>query len=196
MDIDFPEEWDDSIPMPLVFREDKATQLAARLLELAGGRLNVLPLVKMVYLADRTCLERYGRPVTWDTFYNMPNGPVVSSTMDCINAEAEQDAPYWSQFIGPRSGDSVMLVGPVVPDQLSRAEIEAVDQVFLEHRDKTVGEWIAFAHDLPEWENPAPKKRQLLRYRHLLASVGWRPDEITEAIHSLTAEATADLVLG
>src|SRR5690606_15384011 len=104
------------------FREDRATQVASRLLELAGGSLNVLPLVKLVYLVDRTCLERFGRPVTFDSFYNMANGPVVSSTLDCINAETEEDAPIWSRHISRRTGNSVRLIRPAAPLDLSRAE--------------------------------------------------------------------------
>jgi uncharacterized phage-associated protein len=182
--------------MPLVFREDKATQVASRMLEMAGGSLGVLPLVKLVYVVDRTCLERYGRPVTFDTFYNMAHGPVVSSTMDCINAQTNDDAPVWSRHVGRRDGHSVQLLKPAEPYALSAAEEAVIEDVFREHGHKSIGEWIEFSHSLPEWENPAPKKRHGFRYRDILKAAGWNDEDVAQAVHDLTAEARATLLFG
>lgn len=39
-------------PMRLHFREDKATQAAARLIKHAGGTMNHMKLIKLLYLAE------------------------------------------------------------------------------------------------------------------------------------------------
>ena len=50
--------------MMLLFNEAKATQAAARLLFLRGGTMSYVKLIKLLYLADREALIRWGRPVT------------------------------------------------------------------------------------------------------------------------------------
>ncbi|MGH7718763.1 MAG: hypothetical protein ACREON_07970 [Gemmatimonadaceae bacterium] len=50
--------------MPLRYREDKTTQAAARLIEREGGEINVMKLVKLLYLAERRALLEWGRPIT------------------------------------------------------------------------------------------------------------------------------------
>lgn len=67
------------------YREDKATQTAARLLSHAGGRLPVLKLMKLLYLAERRAIVEYGRPMVFDSYCSMPHGPVMSFTLDRIN---------------------------------------------------------------------------------------------------------------
>lgn len=178
-----------------VFREDKATQVACRLLQLSGTPLSVLKLVKLVYLADRTSLQRFGRPITFDTFYAMTHGPVVSSTMDCINA-MEDEAPIWSSFISPRAGNEVSLIKPADPKDLSRVEENVLDEIIAEHGAKTPGELRNFTHGLPEYSDPSPSKRKRIRYRDVLGVVGWSVEDIEEAIADLTAEITAARLVG
>jgi len=55
------------------FNEAKATQAAALLLKLRGGRMNYMKLIKLLYLVDRTALIRWGRPVTFDSYCSMPH---------------------------------------------------------------------------------------------------------------------------
>jgi uncharacterized phage-associated protein len=182
--------------MASTFREDKATQVASRLLELAGGSLNVLPLVKLVYMVDRTSLARYGYPVTMDTFYNLRAGPVVSSTFDCIKKGTSKNTPVWSKHIAPRDGNSVTLLEAAEPTELSPADEAIIAEVFQEHGQKSVDEWMVFAHSLPEWRNPAPMRSRRFRYRDLLVSVGWSPGEADAAIGDLLAELHADRLFG
>jgi uncharacterized phage-associated protein len=66
-----------------MLREDKATQLAAYLIGKAGGRLNNLVLQKMMYYTEREMILKWGTPVTYDQFYSLPYGPVLSTTPVC-----------------------------------------------------------------------------------------------------------------
>ena len=67
------------------FYPDKDRILAA-VLYLMNLRpaLTVYPLVKSVYFADRWHLNRYGRPVTYDSYSAMEQGPVPSMTYDML----------------------------------------------------------------------------------------------------------------
>jgi len=67
-----------------MFNETKATQAAARFLHLADDHLNYMVLIKLLYLADREALVRWGRPITFDTYYTMKYGPMLSNVHDLI----------------------------------------------------------------------------------------------------------------
>lgn len=181
-----------------VFREDKATQVASRLLQLSGNRLSILKLVKLVYLADRASLERFGRPITFDKFYAMAHGPIVSSTMDCINASDvwPNSAPIWTRFISQRDGNEVSLVEPAPPRDLSRAEEAIIDEVFGTHGHKTPWELANYTHGLAEYHDPTPNKRQFFRYRDVLRAVGWNDEDIRAATADLIAETKAAQIVG
>ena len=64
------------------FNEVKATQAAARLLRNRGGRMSYMKLIKLLYLADREALSRWGRPITTDKYVSMDKGPVLSRVLD------------------------------------------------------------------------------------------------------------------
>ena len=59
----------------MAFREDKATALAAAFLERAGGELEYLKLLKLMYLAERESLRVLGSSLMEDTFVSMKHGP-------------------------------------------------------------------------------------------------------------------------
>jgi len=91
------------------FREDKTTQAAARLLKLRGGAMSNCKLITLLYLLDREALLRWGRPVTYDCYYSMPHGPVLSYTLDLIHGEEAGGSTYWSRFIASKSNHEVRL---------------------------------------------------------------------------------------
>jgi uncharacterized phage-associated protein len=47
-----------------------------------------IKLIKLLYLADREALLRWGRPITTDRHVSMPKGPVVSQIYDLITRRA------------------------------------------------------------------------------------------------------------
>ena len=71
------------------FNEAKATEAAARLIELRGGKMSYRKLIKLLYLADREALLRWGRPVTTDRYVSIDHRPVVSNVYELIRAEPQ-----------------------------------------------------------------------------------------------------------
>lgn len=49
-----------------------------------GIRLDQYKIVKLIYLADKEHLNRYGRPITFDRIVAMENGPVASKAYDIL----------------------------------------------------------------------------------------------------------------
>jgi uncharacterized phage-associated protein len=138
------------------YREDKATQAAARLLKLRGGTMSHLKLIKLLYLVERESLTRLGRPLTYDTYSSLPHGPVLSATLDRINTGECYRGGYWDRVISPKVRYEVSLRDPaVVPnDQLSPAEEALIDEVFAKYGRLKRWELVELTHELPEWIDP------------------------------------------
>jgi len=144
--------------MRLPFNEAKATQVAARFLHLAEGRLNYMVLIKLMYLADREALLRWGSPVTFDDFYSMHKGPILSRVLNLIT-EMPDDEQYWAQCISAPEQWEVCLKKDAGNDQLSEAEDELIDEVFKTYSEfvRKPFQFVDYLHqNLPEWNKDIP----------------------------------------
>lgn len=157
-----------------MFRQDKATQMAAKFLTLSNKPLPYLLLIKMLYKADREMLLKHGKPITYDQWYAMEFGPVLSSTLDLIRAGANEST-YWSDHIST-VGYDVALKSDPGDDDLSRAEDAIIEQTFREwgHMDK----WdvVDITHTFPEWENPG-KSSTPIAYKAVLKINGFSRED-------------------
>ena len=141
--------------MKLLFNEAKATQAAARLLKLRGGRMSCVKLVKLLYLADREALIRLGRPITTDCYVSTDNGPVVSRIYDLIrNEPAPNSVRIWARFISDPEDYEVSLLGDPGEGELSRAEEHLLDEVFEQHGQDSRWAIVDYTYGLPEWTCP------------------------------------------
>ena len=181
--------------MHLRYREDKATQAAARLLTLAGGAMNHMKLIKLLYLADRRALLSSGRPITFDWYVSMPHGPELSFTLDKINDVAPPDgSSYWHTVISERKGNEVCLLGPAPSDQLSAAEEQLLDATYAEFGAMSQWQIRDFSHSLPEWRDPDGSSVPI-RIKDILLSEGLSEDDAREVLEALGAEEFADRLL-
>jgi uncharacterized phage-associated protein len=141
--------------MRLRFNEAKATQAAALMLKLRGSSMSYLKLIKLLYLADREALLRWGRPVTTDSYVSMDNGPVVSRIYNLIREEPEDEASaVWRKYITEPRHYEVALTGDPGNSELSRAEEELMHEVFDKFGRKSRWELRDYSHSLPEWNDP------------------------------------------
>jgi uncharacterized phage-associated protein len=170
------------MPMPRWrYREDKATQAAARLLKLRGGRMSHLKLVKLLYLAEREALIRLGAPLTYDAYVSMPHGPVLSGTLDRINERENYEAGYWDTYIAPKQNNEVSLRrrDQVPNDQLSPIEEQLIDEVFQKYGRLSRWELRDLTHRLPEWTDPQGSMLPIAP-ADILRSEGYTDDDIAE----------------
>jgi hypothetical protein len=137
------------------FNEKKATQAAVRLLERSGGSTPMMTLVRMLYLADREAILRWGRPITGDRFVFLRRGPVLIQVLDLLTEGGEpQAAPSpWAARIRHRDG-AVAFDGAGDDPQLSDEEREVLDEVARQHGDKAPGDLAGLTRLLPEWREP------------------------------------------
>ena len=178
------------------YREDKTVQAAARFLQHAGGAMNYMKLIKLLYVMDRMALSRWGHPVTYDRYVSMPHGPVLSFTLDRINEGDEPDCPgYWSKFISPPSAYEVSLVENPQDDDLSEAETGLIDDIYSEYGDRDQWQLRDHCHEhFSEWKNPEGSSFAI-DYRDILEAVGKTEAEIREIIGELESFAATEQIL-
>ena len=73
-----------------MFEKDRAEQIVAFFaMQEPSKKINIMKVVKLVYLADRKNIEKYGDPISDDDYVSMKKGPVCSQTLDMLNAVKE-----------------------------------------------------------------------------------------------------------
>lgn len=175
----------EATPVRLRFNEVKATQAAGLLLELRGGTMSYLKLIKLLYLADREALLRWDRPITTDRWVSMDNGPVVSRIYGLIREEpAPGVSGEWARHIQPSDRYDVSLAEPAGDDELSPAEIKLLRQIFALHGRKNRWDLVAYCHELPEWRNPNGSSVPI-EVEDILRGESRPADEIAEVLAEL-----------
>jgi len=161
---------------------------SARLPGLTKGKI-----CKLVFLADKLHLVRYGRPITGDDLYAMEHGPVPSQTLNLMNAfEAGADDPNvrrLAEFVAlDRSFHYPHYASARTPDldSLSPSDVKALDEVIQAHGQKTFRELRLLTHECDAykkaWEGPRTEDRALMRFEDLFE------DEDPDAIEGVKEE--------
>ncbi len=155
-----------------------------------------MKLIKLLYFVDREALIRWGRPITFDWYYSLPHGPILSFTLNLINEDPEPNGPtYWHNFISERRVHEVELLRDPPMDQLSDAEKALISEMFerLGHMDQW--ELRDLSHKLPEWRDPQGS-RLSIEIGEILLGAKIPPDVAKEICEALEAEDVAARLLG
>jgi len=117
--------------------------------------MSYMKLIKLLYLADRDALDKWGRTITTDTYVSMDKGPVLSHVLDRINeGPFPGDASFWAQHITSSGGYEVTLTIDPDGELLSEAEDELLDKIFKVYGHLSRWEIVDLVHTLPEWKDP------------------------------------------
>lgn len=116
-----------------------------------------IKLLKLLYLAERDAMAKWGDSISGDRFVSMPHGPVLSQTYDLIKGHCQNESP-WQQAIQDEANYEVSLKDGIQfddLDELSRAEIRILESVYERFGHMQRFELVDYTHDYcPEWENP------------------------------------------
>src|SRR6202166_1243287 len=144
--------------MRLPFNQAKATQAAAHLLRARRGVMNYQLLIKLLYLADRAALIRWGRPISTDRYVSMKHGPVLSNVFDLVNfGSLSEKAGSWSSMISNPSGYDVSLEREISEEdfeELSVAERKLLDEIWGKYGALDEWDLVDLLHDVGEWQDP------------------------------------------
>jgi len=131
----------------------KAIAATSYLAEKTGDTLYIV--MKMMYLADKAHLDRYGRFIAGDWYVAMEKGPVPSETYKLLSAlrdgEAADNTEGAAKQIKVLKDQSIVSIGRENYDELSDSDIECLDAIIETYR--RVGKWSVkdMSHD-EVWE--------------------------------------------
>ena len=166
------------------YNESKAMAMAAFFLERAGGRLNDIKLMKLMYLAEREALLKMNATVTGDSFVIMMHGQVLSNTLRRMSPHLEaggDPALIWRDYILPcESGtDNEISLRKSAPSDefLSKFELSLLSGVWDEFSGMDKWQIRDFCHKLPECQE-IPSGRIPLDVADILYAEGLSQEEV------------------
>lgn len=123
-----------------------------------GKSLDKIKIIKLMYLADKYHLLKYGRTITNDNFYAMPNGPIGSVTLDILNFSNTEafnidEGNYTKKYI-EKKGTYAFVAKDVKCDfnRLSKSDKEVLDFIFDNFAKMDKWALVDFTHKYPEWK--------------------------------------------
>jgi len=141
--------------LKFVFNIRKASQAAAYLVQLHDGRLNLMVLLTLLYLADRASLIETGYTITGDQMVCVPSGPALSRLYDLAKwgppANPQEASDVWYAYV--TEVDDVVSLAEKTPqtDELSAYERELLARIDRNHGNRNPFELRDLAQRLPEY---------------------------------------------
>lgn len=173
------------------FDEKKATQATGLLIQKSGGSINYMKLIKILYLANREALARWGKPIVPDGFYSLPRGPILSRVLSLINEQLRPGTPsFWKDHISAPQDYSIKLTQDPGCDEFSRREVSLLYEVFSKYGRMSEWDLVDWCHKhLKEWKDPEGSCIEI-EPAEILAAAGWKQEEIREQLKELGAYQT------
>jgi uncharacterized phage-associated protein len=137
------------------FAFKKATQELNHFALKEGGQINKMKALKLIYLADRYHLRKYGRLVTNDIYFAMSYGPVPSGVKDIAEGSeflGEREKDYTPQYIITIDNLTLKSVNSVDESVFSDSDIEALDFAWEKFGHLDQFELAELTHEYPEWK--------------------------------------------
>lgn len=160
------------------YNPEKAAQTIAYFAMREGGSINVLKVIKLVYLADRESLRLRGHPIQDEPRFSLPHGPVNSTTLDHLNGAYRENQPVWQTVLKDRADNKVGLANKGLTeaelDMLSKRELSILNDIWdkLGHMDRfDLADWTHLPENVAEWQDPDGSRRAISLER-MMAAVG------------------------
>lgn len=156
----------------------KATQALNLLARKKDGKINKMKAIKLIFLADRLHLRKYGRPIVGDMYWAMKLGPVGSLTKNVAELSniSEDALIYAKKYIKPIDEKKQTLISLKQEDLsvFSKTDLECIESVYNKFSDKDQFELAEITHKFPEWikhkkELESGKKRVRMNYDDFFA---------------------------
>jgi len=176
---------------PFMFNQKKAIQAVAFLLKQnheTNCSDNYMRLLKLLYFADRQSIKETGSPITGDRFVAMEYGPTLSNLLDFVKQQ-RPDNIEWDKYI-QKNGFNIRLIKNPGNDELCRYEIELLNKIWQQYREKGDWEIVEESHKLPEWQQNNPgKASKFIPLKDVLDALGL--NNCSDEIEALAIENKA-----
>ena len=104
--------------------------------------------MKILYLAERQHLAKWGEKITTDDYYALPHGPVPTRIYDALKAVKEGDKGLLADVITvEKDMPNVTPLRTPNMEYLSKSEVEALDNAIAKNIVKLFAELEQMTHD-------------------------------------------------
>lgn len=158
-----------------MFEIEIAGQMAAWFLHRERVPMPHLKLMKLLYIAERTSIQKNGYPVLGDKLFSMDHGPVLSITLNYMKGEFVSPDNGWDKWVSPVQDHEVSLARRYNPEDLnllSGATLEILAEVWEDFGHMDQWEIRDCTHNFPEWQDPKGSSR-IITYKELLDALGY-----------------------
>lgn len=165
-----------------MYSADKVLQIITYLLSLNNGRMDLLKLMKELYLIDRRSIEERDSSLSGDVFCSMPHGPVLSQTLNMLTMLP--DYPSWFEYLDSSRKmyypDIVLKKQLPELDRLSEKDKSYIREISDKFKDYTEFQIEDYTHKLPEWVDPNGSSRKI-RFQDVMRALQKSDAEILAA---------------
>ena len=183
-----------------MFTARKIAQMSAFFAAKQGDTIKTLKLVKLLYLADRESMIRYGMPISFDYAYSMDNGPMLSGALDFVNGFVEDRSATakWEEWISNRDNHQVSLnrrFGRNDLDELSEADLDVLETIWKQFGHLDQWQLVKYTHEhCPEWKDPGGSAVPISETDIFLAT-GSSSQEAAELSENIKVQRKLDQIL-
>jgi len=161
------------------FNHTKGTQALNYFAIHEGSKINKMKVLKLVFLADRYHLRKYGRLITNDNYLAMKHGPVPSTTKDIAESNDYLDdttKDYSLRFIKTVDNRVLKSVNKLEESVLSESDLEALKFAWANFGHLDQFQLRDLTHLYPEWE----------KYRDIIDSQSCIPMQLLDFLQDPT----------
>jgi uncharacterized phage-associated protein len=148
------------------YDENKASQVVAYFLKLSGNEMNYNKLIKLIYIADRRMLKKYGMVLVGGKYFALPYGPINASLLDDIHNLKRKNIInlFYNSFeIKASNKNIIILKNDPGEDYLSKINKKMIENLSSEFISKNFDEMITYCHKYcEEWKDPQNSSKEIL----------------------------------
>lgn len=179
----------------MALKEKKVAQMAASFIQKQGEKMEILKLMKLLYLADRESIGSYGHPISYDKMVSMPHGPALSQTLDLAHGFIDSVPGGWDDLISDLEGHMVSLVSEEMNfDELSEADMKVLDSIWKSFGGMTALEIRNWTHEnCGEYTDPEGSSLPI-EIEVVLREVGISENEIPELTEEINSQHKIEMI--
>lgn len=179
----------------------RLAQMSAYFLRRNGANLPMPAgrLLRLLYLADRESIDRYGEPISYDRAVATKKGPALEQAMQMLDPDSDKnevDYALWNDWVA--RGETGVFLRSLAKrqrelDHMSQADIEILDAVWTEFMLMGSAELSRHCESLGEWRDSA--RGQHIRESHILQALGRSESEALTIAKLIQQQRNLDFTL-
>jgi hypothetical protein len=167
-----------------MFETKKILQMIAYLLSLNNNEMNLLKLIKELYLIDRESIDQRDTSISGDVYFSLPHGPVLSATLNLLNDldKDNRDNPF-ADFLETKQAQyypDIVLKNNPGDDYLSIKDKQYIEKISKQFQKHSPMEIENYTHKLPEWTDPKGSNIKI-RFQDIMRALDKTEQEIIVA---------------